>query len=131
RDMARETQQAASLQGRISLRGKDLAERENNQEARSPISGKRRLHFVSALVSACSIRLSSQFREMAISLTSKYRARSSIFFSRKDSDLPCARISRLFSTAATSVSDPVRMRSEFSLNRSFQSAALMHSPEER
>src|SRR5271157_682570 len=124
--MERETRQAASLQ---EIDWSFSAERD--QEASSLISGKRRLHFVSALVSACSIRLSSQLRETAISLTSKYRARSSIFFSRKDSDLSWARISRLFSTAATSVSDPVRMRSEFSLNRSFQSAALMHSPEER
>src|SRR5208282_4388515 len=52
-------------------------------------------------------------------------------FSRKESDLACARMSRLFSTAATSESDPVRMRSEFSLNRSFQSATLIHSPDER
>src|SRR5258708_7630386 len=104
---------------------------ERGQEASSLISGKRRLHLIRALVSACSIRPSSQFREMAISLTSKYRARSSIFFSRKESDLACPRMSRLLSTAATSESDPVRMRSEFSLNRSFQSAALMHSPEER
>jgi hypothetical protein len=41
------------------------------QEANSVISGKRRLHLVSALVSACSIRASSQFREIAISLTSR------------------------------------------------------------
>src|SRR5208337_4933961 len=104
---------------------------ERGQEASSVISGKRRLHFSRALVSACSIRLSSQFREMAISLTNKYRARSSIFFSRKESDLPWPRTNKLFNTAATSLSDPVRMRSEFSLNRSFQSAAFVHSPDER
>ena len=41
------------------------------QEASSETSGKRRWHLVSARVSACSITLSSQLREMAISLTSK------------------------------------------------------------
>ena len=40
-------------------------------DANSLISGNRRLHFVSAFVSACSIRLSSQLRETAISLTSR------------------------------------------------------------
>src|SRR6266851_4711609 len=60
-------------------------------------------------------------REVAISLTRRYFARSSIFFSRKERGLLRLRETRLLRTTATSRSDPVRMRSEFSLKRCFQS----------
>src|SRR6266849_5936429 len=61
------------------------------------------------------------FREVAISLTRRYLARSSIFFSRKERGLLRLRETRLLRTTATSRRDPVRMRSEFSLKRCFQS----------
>src|SRR5207253_9314313 len=60
-------------------------------------------------------------REVAISLTRRYFARSSIFFSRKERGLLRLRETRLLRTTATSRRDPVRMRSEFSLKRCFQS----------
>src|SRR5713101_1502388 len=60
-------------------------------------------------------------RDVAISLTSRYFARSSIFFSRKESGLLRLRETRLLRTTATSRRDPVRIRSEFSLKRCFQS----------
>src|SRR6266487_2802228 len=81
----------------------------------------------------CSLALASDFttvasafsalvlREVAISLTSRYFARSSIFFSRKERGLLRLRETRLLRTTATSRRDPVRMRSEFSLKRCFQS----------
>src|SRR5258708_7565532 len=81
----------------------------------------------------CSLALASDFttvasafsavvlREVAISLTSRYLARSSIFFSRKERGLLRLRETRLLRTTATSRRDPVRMRSEFSLKRRFQS----------
>src|SRR5215472_1726872 len=61
------------------------------------------------------------FRAVAISLTSKYLARSSIFFSRKESGLLLLREHKLLRTTATSRRDPVRILSEFSLKRCFQS----------
>src|SRR5258708_18685919 len=60
-------------------------------------------------------------REVAISLTRRYFARSSIFFSRKERGLLRLRETRLLRTTATSRRDPVRIRSEFSLKRCFQS----------
>src|SRR5258705_877591 len=57
----------------------------------------------------------------AIPLTKRYLARTNIFFSRKERGLPRLRETRLFSVKATSSSDPVRKRSEFSLKRCFQS----------
>src|SRR5258708_33177524 len=60
-------------------------------------------------------------RDVAISLTSRYFARWSIFFSRKERRLLRLKETRLLRTAATSRRDPVRMRSEFSLKRCFQS----------
>src|SRR6266446_9337303 len=61
------------------------------------------------------------FRAVAISLTKRYLARSSIFFSRKESGLLLLRETKLLRTTATSRREPVRMRSEFSLKRCFQS----------
>src|SRR5208337_393995 len=81
----------------------------------------------------CSLALASDFttrpsafsavrlRAVAISLTSRYLARSNIFFSRKDNGLLRLRETRLLRTTATSSREPVRMRSEFSLKRCFQS----------
>src|SRR6266403_1862386 len=60
-------------------------------------------------------------RDVAISLTRRYFARSSIFFSRKERGLLRLRETRLLRTTATSRRAPVRMRSEFSLKRCFQS----------
>src|SRR5580692_1995287 len=60
-------------------------------------------------------------REVAISLTRRYFARSSIFFSRKERGLLRLSETRLLRTTATSRREPVRMRSEFSLKRCFQS----------
>src|ERR1700682_3760562 len=60
-------------------------------------------------------------RDVAISLTRRYLARSSIFFSRAEGGLLRLRETRLLRTTATSRRAPVRMRSEFSLKRCFQS----------
>src|SRR5260370_28446998 len=60
-------------------------------------------------------------RDVAISLTRRYLARSSIFFSRKERGLLRLRGTRLLRTTATSRRAPVRIRSEFSLKRCFQS----------
>src|ERR1700758_837820 len=62
-----------------------------------------------------------RLRAVAISLTRRYLARSNIFFSRKERGLLRLRETRLLRTTATSRRDPVRMRSEFSLKRCFQS----------
>src|SRR5713101_2441076 len=87
----------------------------------------------SVITGNCSLALASDFttvasafsaevlRAVAISLTSKYLARSSIFFSRKERGLLRLRETRLLRTTATSRREPVRMRSEFSLKRCFQS----------
>src|ERR1700682_5284109 len=78
-----------------------------------------------ALASDFTTRVSADsevvFRAVAISLTNKYFARSNIFFSRKESGLLVLRETKLFRTTATSRREPVRMRSEFSLKRCFQS----------
>src|SRR2546427_3021540 len=87
----------------------------------STISGICSLAFASDFTRAPSIFSELVLRAVASSLTSRNFARSSIFFSRNDSGLLRLRDTRLFSTAATSMSDPVRIRSEFSLNRCFQS----------
>src|SRR5439155_10668335 len=70
-------------------------------------------------------------REVAISLTRRYFARSSIFFSRKERGLLLLRETRLLRTAATSIRDPVRIRSEFSLKRCFQSGCELSLPRSR
>src|SRR5882724_887938 len=87
----------------------------------------------SCITGNCNLALASDFktiasadsdevlRAVAISLTSKYLARSSIFFSRKESGLLRLREHRLLRTTATSNREPVRIRSEFSLKRCFQS----------
>src|SRR5215472_4216990 len=87
----------------------------------------------SVITGSCSLAFASDFRTMvsansaevlravAISLTSKYLARSSIFFSRKESGLLRLREHKLLRTTATSRREPVRIRSEFSLKRCFQS----------
>src|SRR6266568_8722612 len=87
----------------------------------------------SVMTGNCSLALARDFtttasalsgevlREVAISLTRRYFARSSIFFSRKERGLLRLRETRLLRTTATSRRDPVRMRSEFSLKRCFQS----------
>src|SRR5712691_3859195 len=67
-------------------------------------------------------------RDVAISLTRRYFARSSIFFSRKERGLLRLRETRLLSTTATSRRAPVRMRSEFSLKRRFQSWCELSFP---
>src|SRR6202030_1148259 len=67
-------------------------------------------------------------RDVAISLTRRYFARSSIFFSRKERGLLRLRETRLLRTTATSRRAPVRMRSEFSLKRCFQSGCELSLP---
>src|SRR5579864_979748 len=62
-----------------------------------------------------------RLRAVSISLTRRYLARSNIFFSRKERGLLRLRETRLLRTTATSRREPVRMRSEFSLKRCFQS----------
>src|SRR6516164_11360542 len=91
-------------------------------------SGNLSLLFDSARSSRSSITDSSVFFDIASSLTSRYRERSSIFFSRKLRGLDCARRRRPLRTMATSRREPVRILSEFSLNRSFQSALFSHLP---
>src|SRR5215469_2028238 len=95
-------------------------------QASAVTSGNFSLHLESALLSRSSTSASSAFLAMANSVTSRYRARSSIFFSRKESGFSLARSSRLLSTTATSSREPVRILSEFSLKRNFQSWWLSH-----
>src|SRR5580704_11778197 len=95
--------------------------------------GKKNYSNFSVMTGNCSLALAKDFttmasalsavvlREVAISLTRRYFARSSIFFSRKERGLLRLRETRLLRTTATSRRDPVRMRSEFSLKRCFQS----------
>src|SRR5260370_18137252 len=94
----------------------------------STISGICSLAFASDFTRAPSIFSELVLRAVASSLTSRNFARSSIFFSRNDSGLLRLNDTRLFSTAATSISDPVRIRSELSLNRSFQSLWELNLP---
>src|SRR5215471_1842661 len=61
--------------------------RSPSQAWNSEASGKRRLHLASVAVSSSSTLDSSQLRAIANSLTSRYLARSSIFFSRKERGL--------------------------------------------
>src|SRR5271155_3516961 len=84
-------------------------------------SGICNLALASAFTKLASTADSDVLRTVASSLTRRYLARSNIFFSRKESGLVRLRATRPFSTAATSINDPVRMRSEFSLKRCFQS----------
>src|SRR6266436_7830192 len=87
----------------------------------SVITGNVSLALARDLTTVASAFSAVVFREVAISLTRRYLARSSIFFSRKESGLLRLRETRLLRTTATSRRDPVRMRSEFSLKRCFQS----------
>src|SRR5713226_3198819 len=87
----------------------------------SVITGNVSLALARDLTTVASAFSAVVLREVAISLTSRYFARSSIFFSRKESGLLRLRETRLLRTTATSRRDPVRMRSEFSLKRCFQS----------
>src|SRR5437016_13581050 len=94
----------------------------------SVITGNCNLALASDFTTKTSASSAVVFLAVAISLTSRYLARSSIFFSRKERGLLRLRETRLFSTAATSMSDPVRMRSEFSLKRCFQSGCELSLP---
>src|ERR1700691_214068 len=85
------------------------------------VSGICNLALASARTIFTSTACSDVLRTVASSLIRRYFARSSIFFSRKESALVRLRATRPFKTAATSISEPVRMRSEFSLKRCFQS----------
>src|SRR6266576_551188 len=101
--------------------------------ARQKEDGARSYSNFSVMMGNCSLALARDFttvasafsavvlREVAISLTRRYFARSSIFFSRKERGLLRLRETRLLRTTATSRRAPVRMRSEFSLKRCFQS----------
>src|SRR6266404_1334977 len=84
-------------------------------------TGNWSLAFARDLTTVASAFSAVVLRDVAISLTSRYFARSSIFFSRKERGLLRLRETRLLRTTATSRRDPVRMRSEFSLKRCFQS----------
>src|SRR5258708_9832174 len=87
----------------------------------SVITGNVRLALARDLTTVASAFSAVVLREVAISLTRRYLARSSIFFSRKERGLLRLRETRLLRTTATSRRAPVRMRSEFSLKRCFQS----------
>src|SRR5260370_31343652 len=87
----------------------------------SVITGNVSLALARDLTTVASAFSAVVLREVAISLTRRYLARSSIFFSRKGRGLLRLRGTRLLRTTATSRRDPVRIRSEFSLNRWFQS----------
>src|SRR5215469_853526 len=94
----------------------------------SVITGNCSLALASDLTTKPSASSALVFFAVAISLTRRYLARSSIFFSRKERGLLLLRDTRLLRTAATSMSDPVRMRSEFSLKRCFQSGCELSFP---
>src|SRR5438445_9833709 len=87
----------------------------------SVINGNCNFAFASDFTTKPSADSDVVLRAVAISLTNKYLARSNIFFSRKESGLLLLRETRLLRTTATSRREPVRMRSEFSLKRCFQS----------
>src|SRR6266853_2735848 len=87
----------------------------------SVITGNVSLALARDLTTVASAFSAVVLRDVAISLTSRDFARSSIFFSRKERGLLRLRETRLLRTTATSRRDPVRMRSEFSLKRCFQS----------
>src|SRR6266702_1060031 len=87
----------------------------------SVITGNVSLALARDLTTVASAFSALVLREVAISLTRRYFARSSIFFSRKERGLLRLRETRLLRTTATSRRAPVRMRSEFSLKRCFQS----------
>src|SRR5262249_44841131 len=87
----------------------------------SVMMGKVSLPFASDLTTNASAVSAVVLRAVAISLTNKYLARSSIFFSRKDNGLLRLRETKLLRTTATSRREPVRILSEFSLKRCFQS----------
>src|SRR5690349_224444 len=87
----------------------------------SVINGNCNFAFASDLTTKPSADSEVVLRAVAISLTNRYLARSNIFFSRKESGLLLLRETKLLSTTATSKREPVRMRSEFSLKRCFQS----------
>src|SRR5438309_5832324 len=87
----------------------------------SVITGNVSLALASDLTTVASAFSALVLREVAISLTRRYFARSNIFFSRKERGLLRLRETRLLRTTATSRRDPVRIRSEFSLKRCFQS----------
>src|ERR1700746_1792153 len=87
----------------------------------SVITGNVSFALASDLTTGASAFSAVVLREVAISLTRRDFARSSIFFSRKERGLLRLRETRLLRTTATSRRDPVRMRSEFSLKRCFQS----------
>src|SRR5438132_13015522 len=89
----------------------------------SCIIGNCNFAFASDFKTIASADSEDVLRAVAISLTSKYLARSSIFFSRKASGLLRLREHRLLRTTATSRREPVRMRSDFSLKRGFQSCS--------
>src|SRR5262249_61132302 len=87
----------------------------------SCITGNWSFAFASDFSTMVSANSADVFRAVAISLTSKYLARSSIFFSRKERGLLLLREHKLLRTTATSRREPVRILSEFSLKRCFQS----------
>src|SRR5580704_5929802 len=87
---------------------------------KSRVGGKGYSNF-SVMTGNCSLALARDFttmasalsavvlRDVAISLTRRYFARSSIFFSRKERGLLRLRETRLLRTTATSRREPVRM----------------------
>src|SRR6266403_308954 len=87
----------------------------------SVITGNVSLALARDLTTVASAFSAVVLRDVAISLTSRYFSRAIIFFSRKERGLLRLRETRLLRTTATSRRDPVRMRSEFSLKRCFQS----------
>src|SRR5213082_501021 len=102
--------------------------RRDNYSNFSVITGNCSLALARDLMTIPSALSAVVFLAVAISLTSRYLARSSIFFSRKERGLLRLRETRLLRTAATSISDPMRMRSEFSLKRCFQSGCEFSLP---
>src|SRR5260370_41558955 len=88
----------------------------------SVITGNVSLALARDLTTVASAFSAVVLRDVAISLTRRYLARSSIFFSRKESGLLRLRGTRLLRTTATSRRAPVRLRSEFSLKRRFPCA---------
>src|SRR3984893_11524397 len=111
-------------QGKEQKKGRSTAaplKRTKSYSNFSVITGNWSLALARDLMTVASALSAVVLREVAISLTSRYFARSSIFFSRKERGLLRLRETRLLRTTATSRRDPVRMRSEFSLKRCFQS----------
>src|SRR5437899_12658744 len=92
-------------QEQLARFGKALPQNRQSYSNFSVMMGNCSLALASDFTTKTSASSAVVFLAVAISLTSRYLARSSIFFSRKERGLLRLRETRLFSTAATSMRD--------------------------